>query len=815
MVLTGLRSRRPRPALRHGSLAGRLFLFFLLVAATLAVTAAPAQALEEPAAEAPAAGEVTLPLKDYLALVDGAERADAARQAAARQEPAVAQVVAQHAVIQVVRAGHPGAGGAPGDAVTAVPPPALEAHLALQLEVLVQGRPKAPVALPMAGVALAVEVLPAGSRASAAGAGPDGPGLYLVAPEAGRYTVRARSGERLEDSSGVSRVVLPRIVAPVAAMDLELPADLAWECAGAVVIDDRVEGSRRLLRLSAARGAEPVLVLRQGVAGDQAAELLVEDVTATFLQLRPEGLRRHDVVLYEVARGALADLVVEIPPGLEVERAATDEGAAIPILEGNRLIIHRQHRLRGSGYLVLSSRPAAAAGPLPLAPVQPALPPRARYLAVSAAVPGAFTPLPAPSWARVDLADLPPALGGALAALDVTAAWRLASGAAEQGVAVEIVTAPQAAALETVVQRRLTTTLLTVDGTLLHRDTFEIAQAGAVLSLDLPAGATLWSAAIDGAPVRPLLRDGRLDVPLGAGAKVVEVVEVLERAIARGRSRLDFDLAQVHAPVIEHRWRLLLPESARYRFAGGSLQPVPASATANTAVRWLDAASPRDAWAVLQGTPGVLTDRINVGGNEGKQGSVYVGPGAGAAISGRVVDSQGNALPGVTVSVAPQDGPRLTQVTGAQGEFALRGMKAGTYTLMAELQGFSSVEVRPFQLDAGSDRRLEVTLDSRVEDVITVTSESPMLDERRLSTGATISLGETANVPASRAPKQASPIAAAGAAPGVLNELRQGLVGGVRPLPITLPAGGKLLVLAGVLPPQRVTLEMEVKADRR
>src|SRR5262249_5360361 len=33
-------------------------------------------------------------------------------------------------------------------------------------------------------------------------------------------------------------------------------------------------------------------------------------------------------------------------------------------------------------------------------------------------------------------------------------------------------------------------------------------------------------------------------------------------------------------------------------------------------------------WAILQSTPGVLTDRINVGGNESGQQSTYVGPGS-------------------------------------------------------------------------------------------------------------------------------------------------------------------------------------------
>jgi Ca-activated chloride channel family protein len=37
----------------------------------------------------------------------------------------------------------------------------------------------------------------------------------------------------------------------------------------------------------------------------------------------------------------------------------------------------------------------------------------------------------------------------------------------------------------------------------------------------------------------------------------------------------------------------------------------------------------RDPWAVLQTTPGVLTDRVNVGGNESGQQSTYVGPGSG------------------------------------------------------------------------------------------------------------------------------------------------------------------------------------------
>jgi hypothetical protein len=37
----------------------------------------------------------------------------------------------------------------------------------------------------------------------------------------------------------------------------------------------------------------------------------------------------------------------------------------------------------------------------------------------------------------------------------------------------------------------------------------------------------------------------------------------------------------------------------------------------------------RDPWAVLQSTPGILVDRVNVGGNEGGQQAQYVGSGTG------------------------------------------------------------------------------------------------------------------------------------------------------------------------------------------
>ncbi len=684
--------------------------------AALAVAAPPATpAGAEPPAPGAAwpadwKGEVSLSLHDYLELEQSAELADQARaRDKDHQEPRLAEVVAQRSRLDYDGPAAPPAPAAPtppgAGAVRAAAPAAGagEAWLDSELEVVVQGKPLAPVSLPVAGTVVSAEVRGDAGRAAAVldGSGAVGAGLVLVAVVPGRYTVHVRCKVVAASDGGVIRLALPRTHAQVAVVDVNLPSALAWESPGAVVAEDRVQGDRRLLRLSAARGAEPRLEIRRTVAGSEAAQLLVQDVVTTFLQVRPEGTWRHDVVLYDVARGELGEFAVDLPAGLTVERAGTDEGAADPIVTGNRLVVHRQRRLHGTGYLVLTSRPAAPGGAVPLGAVEVAPAPRARYLAVAAGVAGQTQPLPAAAWTRVDLDDLPVEMRGALAALDAVAAWRLAAAAPAGGaLALQVTPAARAALLATLVRRRVTTTLLTVDGTLLHRDRFELGQAGDTLDLTLPAGATLWSASVDGVAVRPLTRDatGRsLTVPLGGGAaKVVEVVAVAAGAIAPGRSQLDLELAQVQAPVVEHRWQVLLPENASYRFRGGDLRPVVPTfrggAARNEPVEGGMPAPPPIAAAAPK-----AVDRLNVGGNEAGQNALYVKPGAIIAA--------------------------------------------------AEL------------------------------------AEVPVLDARQ--------------------------------APKVLDELRQGLVGGVRPLPVTIPQTGKGLVLAGLLPPPAVHLQLETRAARR
>jgi hypothetical protein len=732
------------------------------------------------AVEAPAPGEVVLPLKDYLALVEAGERAQkaAALRVASQEEP-VAQVIEQQTVIRVEEG-------------------AKTAEAVWRFEVLVQGRPVKPVPLPIQGFASEIEVKPAGPSGKGATVSVLEDGLALLAPEPGRYSVRISGQATIYGDGGADQLLLAPVVAPVALAELDVPADLSWSAPEATVVEEKVAGGRRTVRLSIPRGAQQQVELRQRI--DEAAEkLLARTVVLTILQLQPEGPRRHDVVLYEVSLGQLSTLTVDLPPGLTVEQAGTDEGTVIPIQEGQSLTVHRRKRLEGTGYLVLSSTPKPE-GTLPLAPVLPRSQPRARYLALSTSVAGSARPLPEASWTRVDLDDLPPMLREALAELDLSAAWRL-SGPSAAETALAVSSLPPAPSVGTVVRLRETMTLVTPDGTVLHRDrlTLRSGSAGTAVNLVLPATATLWSAQVDNIPVRPVERGGTVSVPLGFESRdepVVEVVSVLERAIPPGRSQLALDLPQIVPPVLEHRWRLFLPEGTQYRYRAGELRPViltsavailNSNTTRVTREELEKVPTARDPWAVLQRRPGVLTDRINVGGNESGQQSQYVGPGGKSALFGKVVDSGGQPLPGANVLLyGAWSSQPLIQVTDANGAFRFQALPGGRYTLQAAVEGFSVAEHSNMDLPDGKISEVQLTL-----------GPLAMAIDGMVITDAT----------------------AVGSAPGYYDfdsfeELKQGLVGGVKPLPVTIPESGKVLLMTGVLPPARVSVELDVKAKR-
>jgi hypothetical protein len=715
---------------------------------------------------------VKLPLKDYLALV---EKAESVVRSAARPtpvpEPQVAEIASQKTSIRLLDD---------------------TAEVNTSYEVELRGEPSRPVTLPLTGVAAKISIAPSNAAAMTRA----GESLTLIATAPGHYTVTVTGAASLVSSGGVSRLTLAPVFAPVAVTRVDLAATLAWACPGTTVASDTVSGDRRLLELATARGVSHTLEVRRKVTGTEADKTLARSVVVTIITVRPEGVRRHEIVLYEVSRGSLPTLAVTLPEGFDLDRLATDEGELPPLADGRHVVAQRTTQLSGTGYLVATSTPSPATL-IPLGPLVPEVEARARYLAVAATVAAEATPQPAASWERADIGDLPETVRTAAADLKLSAAWQAVGDTSASAVALKVL--PNTEGLATLVSRRDTMTLLTPEGTLLHRDRFVLAKAGAALQLTLPTSATLWSAAVDGLQLRPLERNGATLIPLALGAKTgttVEVVVVQQHAIPEGRSTLTMTLPALTDPVLEHRWRLLLPERNTYRFASGTLKPAPEDLVFRAPV------GESERWS----------------GGEPVAGAVSPSSGSsGASLQGRATDGN-DPLPGVTVSISGRtlQGTR-SAITSPDGSYSFSFLPPGDYHLKFELQGFTTLDTST-RVSAGGSTRVDAVMPmAQVAEELTVSGQY-----ETISTSGTASTTVRADEGPSgpglfSGHKTRKADAAASATAGYNQEianLKQGLVGGVRPVPVTIPETGKSLLLSGALPPSQVTVELDVKARK-
>lgn len=99
-------------------------------------------------------------------------------------------------------------------------------------------------------------------------------------------------------------------------------------------------------------------------------------------------------------------------------------------------------------------------------------------------------------------------------------------------------------------------------------------------------------------------------------------------------------------------------------------------------------------------------------------------------INGKVVDQQGNPLPGVNVVASS---PRLiggaTAVTDAAGVYRLMALPSGTYEITFTLQGFKTLIRKGIRLELSQTLALNETLqEATVQEEVLVVGQSPLID---------------------------------------------------------------------------------------
>jgi hypothetical protein len=119
---------------------------------------------------------------------------------------------------------------------------------------------------------------------------------------------------------------------------------------------------------------------------------------------------------------------------------------------------------------------------------------------------------------------------------------------------------------------------------------------------------------------------------------------------------------------------------------------------------------------------------------------------------GKVVDDQGGALPGVTVTLS---GPAVmgtpTATTGATGQYRFPAVNSGTYSLKFELAGFAPLVregiVVPVRQTITVDAAMKL---ASLQETVTVTGASPTVDVENTKVGARLSQEILTDVPTSR-----------------------------------------------------------------
>lgn len=120
---------------------------------------------------------------------------------------------------------------------------------------------------------------------------------------------------------------------------------------------------------------------------------------------------------------------------------------------------------------------------------------------------------------------------------------------------------------------------------------------------------------------------------------------------------------------------------------------------------------------------------------------------------GKVVAEDGSAMPGVAVSLSGMGGS-MTFSTDPRGEFHFLNLAPGDrYQLNCELSGFASVEQKGIVVTLGKNTELRIVMRvAKAEATVTVTGETPVIDTRKITTGATVSRAEMDAIPSARDP---------------------------------------------------------------
>jgi hypothetical protein len=133
--------------------------------------------------------------------------------------------------------------------------------------------------------------------------------------------------------------------------------------------------------------------------------------------------------------------------------------------------------------------------------------------------------------------------------------------------------------------------------------------------------------------------------------------------------------------------------------------------------------------------------------------TTFLGAQQTGSMVGKVVDNDGNALPGVTVTL---EGPalqgKITFVTGENGAYRFPVVPVGIgYQITLEMPGFQTKVMKGYEVHIGKATEVNATLQmATIEEEVTVVGVSPTVDVKQSKTAINYSKTFIYNIPMSR-----------------------------------------------------------------
>ncbi len=124
------------------------------------------------------------------------------------------------------------------------------------------------------------------------------------------------------------------------------------------------------------------------------------------------------------------------------------------------------------------------------------------------------------------------------------------------------------------------------------------------------------------------------------------------------------------------------------------------------------------------------------------------------SIKGTAKDTDGEPLPGITVTLTGNYIPPMATVTSPNGNFRfLKLPVADDYVLRFELSGFKTFIRKELVVLFGRDVHLDITMEQAViDEEVIVIGESPVIDTKRTQVGVNITEQQIMSLPTARNP---------------------------------------------------------------